>query len=831
MECSSSIRRNIFLILAGLLPLSGVAQVNVDFLHSFGVTDSVGRIVTAPMVRATDGRFYGATTSGAGTNVGGSIFRLDTNGANPQVVVRFSDIAASSTTQHRMVYGSDGAIYAFYHTVGSSVDGGLVKVQSDGSSFQILLTAAAAKTRTWDQLMEASDGRLYAIADAKIVRVNRDGTGFESIHTNQTSSFGPGVPTLLFEGNDGMLYVTDRSGGDSSRGVIYKLNTDGTGKTVLLDFNTLPPGTFNPQQLIQGSDDALYGVAVSDNSPVFRVNSDGTGYTVLASLPIFPFNDPGGSGQEGRGVSSLFEGKDGFIYGATDNGATNRAGMVFRVGKDGSGFTNLMAFPVSYFFFDAGAGVNRSSGKFLVEGLDGRIHGSIMGNAVFRFNLDGSGFDTTYTFPVPLDEGTNVASTLALDIEGTLYGTAHNGGAGNHGTVFKLKTDGTSFTALRDFSNNTQDGSEPISGVIVGRDGKLYGACYSGGTGGIGTVFQMDNDGGNYQVLRTFVTTGGDGRFPAAGLLEASDSALYGTTYFGGGGAVGSIFKLSKDGSGYSIIHRFTNNVSGANPSARLVEGSDGRLYGTAETNGPADQGVVFALAKDGIGFTLLHSFSSVGSSLRKPQGALIQGSDNTLYGTTSAGGAAGFGGVFKVKPDASGFSVVREFSATGGDGRAPVAGLTFGADGMLYGVTQFGGGAVNGSVFRLNTDGTGYEKLRAFTGINGDGGNPLGALVQGPDGTLYGTTSAGGGSNFGTVFRITFGGVASRLSLASTSAGGFEIFWPQSATGYRLQTNPDLSNPTGWQAVPDPPILTNSNFTLPITPSNSAAFYRLIKP
>jgi uncharacterized repeat protein (TIGR03803 family) len=815
------------------------AQLDFSRLHSFGTTNPVG-VHVGELVRGGDGRFYGATSAGVGGMPGGTIFRLDTNGANPEVVVPFSNIADSSTSQQRMVYGSDGGLYVCYHTVGSSVDGGLAKVQLDGSGFQIKLTFAAVQTRTWKQLLEGSDGRLYAIAASLLVSVNRDGTGFTVFHTNQTANFGPSEPDLILEGFDGALFVTETGGGDSGRGVIYRVNKDGSGRTNLLDFGSLSfdMGSY-PHQLIQGSDKSLYGVALSLNqdgsfpslgSPVFRMNPDGSNFQVIGRLENFPVSGPSGLLREGGYASALFEGQDGRLYGATQNGGANRAGLVFRLGKDGSGFTNILAFPPAYFLFDSGAGVNRTPGKSLVEGFDRRIHGSMSADAVFRFLADGTGFETTYGFPDPSKEGANVRGALATDGEGVLFGTTANGGNSDGGTVYRLRTDGSRFTYLRRFVS-AQDGSQPLAGVLVASDGRLYGTCSAGGTGTAGTVFRMDANGNNYQVLHTFLSSGGDGRVPSSPLLEAADGLLYGTTYFGGGAAAGCIFKVGTDGSGYSILHRFTNSVSGANPSARLLQGLDGRLYGVAETNGPGGQGVVFSIRTNGIGFSLLHTFTSASPGLRKPQGELIQSPDGTLFGTTSAGGTSGLGGVYSVKPDGTLYQVLREFSSTGGDGRVAVAGLAFGLDGRLYGVTQFGGGSVNGSIFRLATDGAGYEKLLAFSGLNGEGGNPVAALVRGQDGAFYGTTSAGGDFGSGTVYRVSLPVLSPWLSLSRVGGNLLQFEWTQTFSGFHLETLGNASGVAGWQTLTDSPILTNGNFRITLPLNSSAGFYRLANP
>jgi uncharacterized repeat protein (TIGR03803 family) len=705
--------------------------------------------------------------------------------------------------------------------------------------FQTLLTADAVGTRTWEQLLEGSDGMLYAIAGNKLVRVDRNGTGFQVIHTNQTSSFGPSQPDLLLEGANGDLYVTETSGGDSLRGVIYRIKKDGSGLVTVLDYGgmSFEQGS-NPHQLIQGSDGAVYGVAVSLNqdgsfptlgSPVFRVNPDGSDYTIIGRLQNYPVQGPSGTLREGGNATSLFAGRDGFLYGATQNGSTNRAGALFRVSKEGDSFAELLAFPASYLTFDAGAGVNRTPAKFLVEGTDGRIHGTALNNLLFRFSPEGTGFETTFDFPASSTGGTNLQATLAVDAAGWIYGSTANGGAGGSGTIFRLRTDGTAFSYLHQFTNS-QEGSLPLRGVIAATDGKLYGTCYSNGVGAVGTIFRMEKDGAGFEVLRAFLSTGGDGRFPVAPLLEGSDGSLYGTTFFGGGAAVGCLFRLNKDGSNFAILHRFTNSISGANPSAALIQGHDGRLYGTAETNGPGGEGVVFAIGTNGSSFTILHSFSSTIPGLRKPQGALLQSATGTLFGTAADGGGSGFGGVFSLEPDGTGFQVLHEFSSAGGDGRVPVAGLAFGGDGNLYGVTQFGGGFVNGSIFQLAQNNSGYVKLRAFTGTNGDGGNPVGALVPGPDGALYGTTSAGGDFNSGSIFRLALSTPGPSLSADLVAGPLLRLKWPSSGSGFRLQANPEAANPLGWQSVPTQPVLTNGGFELTIAPVGQM-FFRLIKP
>src|SRR5260221_362950 len=199
------------------------------------------------------------------------------------------------------------------------------------------------------------------------------------------------------------------------------------------------------------------------------------------------------------------------------------------------------------------------------------------------------------------------------------------------------------YQTLKSFGSIPDDGASPFSALVEGTDGALYGTTSRGGSGtpplfGRGMVFRLDEDGSGYSVLYNFGSSAPDGSYPAATLVEGTDGVLYGTTYYGGASetnqfvnGLGTVFKLNKDGSGYSVVYSFGSSVGdGFSPQAGLLEGSDGALYGTA--------GPVFKLNKDGSAYTVLHRFTPSGSS------GLVEGSDGVLYGTTASGGESNKG-------------------------------------------------------------------------------------------------------------------------------------------------------------------------------------------
>jgi uncharacterized repeat protein (TIGR03803 family) len=195
-----------------------------------------------------------------------------------------------------------------------------------------------------------------------------------------------------------------------------------------------------------------------------------------------------------------------------------------------------------------------------------------------------------------------------------------------------------------------------------------------------GTVFKVNRDGSGYTVLHRFTGVNGDGKSPYGGVVEGSDGELYGTTYGGSYGVsstnYGSVFKVNRDGSGYAVLHRFSLKGGDGNyPSAGVVEGSDGVIYGTTTGyRGPVvtNYGTVFKVNKDGSGYGVLHSFNATNRDGKSPAGALVEGSDGVLYGTTRGGGY-GAGTLFALNRDGSGYTVVRGFLyASGGDGQGP---------------------------------------------------------------------------------------------------------------------------------------------------------------
>ena len=331
-----------------------------------------------------------------------------------------------------------------------------------------------------------------------------------------------------------------------------------------------------------------------------------------------------------------------------------------------------------------------------------------------------------------------------------LYGMTTYGGTNDKGTIFKIKPDGTGDTVLFNFAG-TSNGSYPYGSLFS--DGTfLYGMTQYGGTNLSGTIFKIMPDGTNFTQLFEFNDTI-SGKSPFGSLIS-DGTFLYGMTTEGGtstgcaGFGCGTIFKIMPDGTGYSKLHDFQGVTDGSYPYGSLV--SDGTfLYGMTRSGGSASGGTIFKIKPDGTAYSKFFDFQNT-SSVSNPYGSLIY--DGTfLYGMTEGGGTSGFGTIFKIKPDGTGYSQL--FGFFGSNGSGPYGSLI--SDGtFLYGMTSSGGANNDGALFKIKTDGTNYSILFDFDETANGGVAPYGSLFS--DGTtLWGMTRGGGNYGYGTIFKF----------------------------------------------------------------------------
>ncbi|HKW31269.1 MAG TPA: choice-of-anchor tandem repeat GloVer-containing protein [Verrucomicrobiae bacterium] len=446
-------------------------------------------------------------------------------------------------------------------------------------------------------------------------------------------------------------------------------------------------------------------------------------------------------------------------------------------------------------------------------------------------------------------DGAYPSATLIM-IGNTLFGTTQSGGTSGKGTVFSVNTDGTSFTNLHNFAGSPYDGANPLAGLTMSGN-TIYGATCSGGGENWGMIFSINTDGTgltnlysfSFPIYNGYTDTNRDGYFPN-GLLLLSSNMLYGAARFGGIFGNGTLFKVSTNGTDFTLLHTFTANPSpsytnsdGSHPYGSLIL-SGNTLYGTTIQGGNWGGGAVFAINIDGTGFTNLHSFTALSGSWPNQYNSDGSGSaaglilsGNTLYGTASYGGSSNSGAIFAINTDGTGFTNLYSFTAnpdpyyTNSDGAHPEAELILSGN-TLLGTTQSGGSSGDGTVFAINIDGTDFINLHSFTGL--EGSSPQGGLRLSGN-TVYGTTFGGGASDYGVVFSISF---APQLAI-TPSGTNMILSWPTNVagfdySGFALQSTADLTSPAAWSSVTNVQVVAAGQNTVTNPLTGTQQFYRL---
>jgi len=322
-----------------------------------------------------------------------------------------------------------------------------------------------------------------------------------------------------------------------------------------------------------------------------------------------------------------------------------------------------------------------------------------------------------HVFGSSTKDGTGSFAAVIFDAAGNLYGVAASGGQYGYGDVFELvpKTTGAwEEKILHSFNQNSIDGTYPFAGLILDAAGNLYGTTVQGGNSGKGIVFELSptvSGPWTETIVHQFGSISGDGSAPEGTLIMDASGNLYGTTTLGGAKNDGIVFELSPTGGGSwmeTILHTFGEGSDGQLPQAGLIMDASGNLYGTTSYGGDHNNsGTVFEVSPTGGGAwteAVLHNFGNSSDDGVDPVDSLIFDSTGNLYGTTSAGGAYGFGTVFKLSPrTGGGWTEARlHMFGNGLDGQTPAGNLIFDASGNLYGTTVGGGVNDDGTVFEI---------------------------------------------------------------------------------------------------------------------------------
>jgi uncharacterized repeat protein (TIGR03803 family) len=342
----------------------------------------------------------------------------------------------------------------------------------------------------------------------------------------------------------------------------------------------------------------------------------------------------------------------GDFYGTTSAGGNAGTGVVFKI--DSSGGESVV-----YSFAGGSDGASPEAGLLWMEGaLFGATTagGSNGAGTVFRVLPSGKE-KVLYSFTGGAD-GADPQGTLTKDAAGNLYGTTFAGGASGNGAVFELvhpAVTGGAWTekVLYSFGTGT-DGINPVAGVTFDSAGNLYGTASAGGSYGYGTVFQLvpSASGWSENILHQFALQN-DGGVPYAGIVVNKQGRLWGAATDGGTGGGGTVFELTPaSGGGWTFDAIYSVPGWGISGSFRNILLSNGKIYATTHCDGSYDAGTVYELTRSGSTWnaTSLYVFTG-GTDGLYSFSSLVFDSDGNLWGTTKQGGANGEGVIFKVTP------------------------------------------------------------------------------------------------------------------------------------------------------------------------------------
>ncbi|HZT43606.1 MAG TPA: choice-of-anchor tandem repeat GloVer-containing protein [Chthonomonadaceae bacterium] len=777
-----------FFCILGLVCLpQRVTQASETILRSFS-NNYLSDAYPVGQLAVYGGAFYGVTYGGFNSTTGtfnsAGIFKMSATGA---ITVLHELTGTEGSAPYSGLTLANGAFYGVMSYTDQYGDGlgTLYKIAPNGS-FTVVHTFTGYNSAN----PPASDGafpfgKLTLTSDGKLYGITSGGGAYNTI-----SGFS----------GDGALFSYDP--------------TTGT-YTVLHFFNNNTDGGCSPAfALAEGPDGALYGMiqhfnssSVVDYDTIYKINKNGTGYTLVHTFPTNG-SDPAGL----YPYSDLIKASDGNLYGTCMEGGIYNAGTVFKLVPSTGSVTLLYAFdgdtgayPDSIFF-----------GNRLLQGTDGNLYGvTYQGGyygygTAFKLSLSGAfsvlsdfNYNNACGSPNPLiQSGTSFYMTsfnggifsdppgfygygasLSINSTGVIkvvqsfhqqdsyfpftslvqdgsyfYGEGLEGGEYGNGAIYKIDSSGH-YTILHHFHDDQKyswEGNGPQGGLLLARDGNLYGMTSSGGLYNNGTLFKISAKGA-YTVLHHFRNS--DGNTPIGALVQGvyPDNNLYGALVNGGlyNAPHGTVFSTDTAGKNFKVIWYFTGQ-DGSGPECTPVPDGSGFLYGACSGGGANFAGTVWKVSTNGASFSTLADFDGTHGAIATGQLAIVNGS---LYGTTLNGGANNQGVVFACNLSTHALSVVHTFNNSLGEGFSPTGGLTYdAASGNFYGTCTYGGVFKYGTTFKLNLSSGAYTVLYAFTGSgNQDGQYPQYAPILGSDGWLYGTTPQGGLYNYyGTAYKQT---------------------------------------------------------------------------
>lgn len=616
------------------------------------------------LVQASDGKLYGMAGGGSNFGVGfayGVIFSFDPS-TSAYTKLKDFDGPNGAIPAGSLVQASDGKLYGMTEQGGGSNHGVIFSFDLSTFAYTKLKDLEFADgVYPRGSLVQASNGKLYGMT-------NQGGISNRGV----IFSFDPSTSTYiklkdfdgvngahpygsLIQASDGKLYGMTTQGGSNNHGVIFSFDPSSSTYATLKDLVNINGDTpFG--SLTQAGNGKLYGMTAyggsSDAGVLFSFDPASSTYTKLKDCNLTDGAQPNGS---------LIQANNGKLYGMTTWGGTgggsSSIGVIFSFDPSTSTYTKLKDFEANDGRKPLSSLVLASNGKLYGLTPDGGRNGV---GVILAFDPSTGAYTKLKDFEYP--DGAYPLGSLVQASDGKLYGMTSGGGNSNTGVIFSFDPVFSIYTKLKDF--DAVNGGHPNGSLMQANNGKLYGMTTAGGSNGDGVIFSFDLSSSTYTKLKDFSLA--DGAQPYGSLIQAGNGKLYGMTHYGGNNAAGVIFSFDPSSSTYTKLKDFEGN-SNYGPYGSLLQANDGKLYGMTLSGGINGLGTIFSLDPSSSIYTKLKDFD--GTDGYGPLGSLIQVSDGKLYGMTNQGGTgnSNSGVIFSFDPSTSTYTKLKDIDGING--------------------------------------------------------------------------------------------------------------------------------------------------------------------
>ncbi len=686
--------------------------------YNFQIDNNPGRGAgSANMIKLTNGKLYGVMSAGGKTDRG-ILFEYDPSTLIYSKKIDFDDYLITGWNPMGALVFANGKLYGTSSQGGASNDGTIFEydpvsnVLAKQTDFEKLTTGSQSQ----GAMTLASNGKLYGVTPQG--GQNDAGVLFEYDITLKTltkkidfvSATQGSNPLCKLTEFSNKLYGMTVTGGANNYGVIFEYDLTSGILVKKVDFDGTNIGNgglpLGRGGLFLASNNKFYGSnflgGANGNGIFFEYSPGATTVTKRKDFDGLNFGSFAGS----ELVQHTPNGK---IYGTTQSGGVNDAGVLFEYDPSTDTFTKKID-------FDRIPSGSAPAG--LTKADNGSIYCTAGGGGLFDSGVlfSYTPGNTTITKHKDLNQSLNGSfpnNSLVAATNGRLYGMTPDGGTLGQGVIFEYEPISKAFIKKFDFSNATSTGANPLGNLTLANNGKLYGMTNNGGANGGGVLFEYDflNNIFANKIDLDYPT----GSSPNGGLTLASNGKFYGLTSQGGTGGYGVLFEYDLSSNIYSkkIDFAFTNGFS---PNANLIQSSNGKLYGTTAGGGASSNGTLFEydLSLNVLNKIVDFDDTSTGS---QPQGNLVQAPNGKLYGMTTRGGLNGDGVLFELNPTTNQFIKKIDFNASAS---FPIASLSVGIGGKLLGLTNGGGSKGYGALFEYDPATNTMEVMEDFVGTNG---------------------------------------------------------------------------------------------------------------